>query len=178
MYLWYLRLNTLFFFALTYLIITSALSSLTVLYHSPNIRQQIDNHNILLFRSFHNDYLSLDIDEVYIDIDYQIDLRPIWNWNVKQIFLYLSAEYIDNKTDKISEIVLWDKIIQSSSDSDLYSVNERMKYVLRDFYKDLRNKDIKLTFHYDLMPYIGLVKNQRISKPIYIFNLGQEYVTI
>ena len=29
----------------------------------------------------------------YLTFDLKVDLEPLFNWNVKQLFLYLSAEY-------------------------------------------------------------------------------------
>jgi hypothetical protein len=28
-----------------------------------------------------------------VNVDFQADLTPLFNWNVKQLFLYLTAEY-------------------------------------------------------------------------------------
>ena len=40
----------------------------------------------------------------------QADLNPLFNWNVKQLFLYLTAEY-ETPNNKLNQVVLWDKII-------------------------------------------------------------------
>ena len=34
----------------------------------------------------------------YLTFDLKVDLEPLFNWNVKQLFLYLSAEYSTPKT--------------------------------------------------------------------------------
>ena len=37
----------------------------------------------------------------YLTFDLKVDLEPLFNWNVKQLFLYLSAEYSTPK-NKVS----------------------------------------------------------------------------
>lgn len=33
----------------------------------------------------------------FLTFDLKADLNPIFNWNVKQLFLYLTAEYVTDK---------------------------------------------------------------------------------
>ena len=66
-----------------------------------------------------------------MNLTIQADLNPLFNWNVKQLFLYLTAEYQtpNNKLNQVEfkvhtcrfkylqkinerfQVVLWDKII-------------------------------------------------------------------
>ena len=41
----------------------------------------------------------------YLTFDLKVDLEPLFNWNVKQLFLYLSAEYSTpkNKVDLVKK---------------------------------------------------------------------------
>jgi len=39
----------------------------------------------------------------------EADLNPLFNWNVTQLFLYLTAEY-QTPNNKLSQVVLWDKM--------------------------------------------------------------------
>ena len=43
--------------------------------------------------------------------DLNADLRSIFSWNTKQLFVYVQAEY-ETEDNKRNEIVLWDSIIQ------------------------------------------------------------------
>lgn len=58
------------------------------------------------------------------------DLSPLFNWNTKQLFVYLQAEYSDAQGVK-NEVVIWDKIIRTKEDANL-SLNGRNKYVFRN----------------------------------------------
>ena len=42
--------------------------------------------------------------------DLTADLRTVFNWNVKILFLFLTAEY-ESTTNAINQVVIWDKII-------------------------------------------------------------------
>uniref|UniRef100_A4IH30 Signal peptidase complex subunit 3 n=1 Tax=Xenopus tropicalis TaxID=8364 RepID=A4IH30_XENTR len=46
----------------------------------------------------------------FITFDINADLQPIFDWNVKQLFIYLSAEYA-TRSNTLNQVVLWDKII-------------------------------------------------------------------
>lgn len=41
----------------------------------------------------------------------EADLRSVFSWNTKQLFVYLQAEY-ETPSNKINQIVLWDAIIE------------------------------------------------------------------
>ena len=41
------------------------------------------------------------------------DLRSVWNWNVKQLFVYVTAEY-ETKPNVLNQVVVWDTIISDS----------------------------------------------------------------
>ena len=42
----------------------------------------------------------------FITFDLQADLNPLFNWNVKQLFLYLTAEYVtENNVSQNQRIV-------------------------------------------------------------------------
>ncbi|KAF7790727.1 hypothetical protein EIP86_001683 [Pleurotus ostreatoroseus] len=58
------------------------------------------------------------------------DLTSLFNWNTKQLFLYVQAEYT-NAQGVYNEVVIWDKIIRSKEEANL-AVSGRNKYVFRN----------------------------------------------
>jgi len=36
---------------------------------------------------------TLEADVAVLRFDLDVDLRPVWNWNVKMLFVYITAEY-------------------------------------------------------------------------------------
>ena len=54
----------------------------------------------------------------FLTFDLKADLTPLFNWNVKQLFLYLTAEY-ETQANVVNQVVLWDKIIQRGENAVL-----------------------------------------------------------
>ena len=64
-------------------------------------------------------------------------MTPIFNWNCKELFLYLVAEYETSK-NKLNQVVLWDKIIERG-DNAIVNVNHKPnKYYFFDDGDELR----------------------------------------
>ena len=57
-------------------------------------------------------------DQTFINFDLKADLSPLFNWNVKALYLYLTAEYI-TKDNVLNEMVLWDKIVMNGEKMEL-----------------------------------------------------------
>ena len=50
-------------------------------------------------------------DLAMVSLNIHADMSPIFNWNVKQLFMYLVAEYSTMK-NVVNQVVLWDKIVK------------------------------------------------------------------
>ena len=65
----------------------------------------------------------------FLTFDLKADLTPLFNWNVKQLFLYLTAEY-ETQANVVNQVVLWDKIIQRGENAVLdYRQYRSLEYV-------------------------------------------------
>uniref|UniRef100_A0A7S1NJW9 Signal peptidase complex subunit 3 n=1 Tax=Eutreptiella gymnastica TaxID=73025 RepID=A0A7S1NJW9_9EUGL len=95
-------------------------------------------------------------EEAHVTLDLDADLRPLLHWNVKQLFVFVSASYT-TKLHKTSEVVLWDFIISSKEQAQFYFQGVTNKYPLVDKGKNLRNANITLKFHWNTMPHSGLL---------------------
>lgn len=67
----------------------------------------------------------------FLTFDLTTDLSHLFNWNVKQLFLYLTAEYI-TPTNELNQVVLWDKIILRGENALLDFKNMNTKYYFWD----------------------------------------------
>ncbi|KAG8901789.1 hypothetical protein FRB99_005106 [Tulasnella sp. 403] len=86
------------------------------------------------------------------------DLEPLFNWNTKQLFVYITAEYDQQKTDVHNQVVIWDGIIRKRKDAKLRLVKQRPKYPLREFSGKFQTAlGANYTLHYDVMPYVGIL---------------------
>ena len=80
--------------------------------------------------------------------DLEFDTGPIWNWNTKQLFLYVVAEYQTEKND-INRVVIWDKIILKKD------IEKAKSTVVK--YKNVKNK------YYFFDDGAGLLNNQEVK---------------
>ncbi|XP_058854738.1 signal peptidase complex subunit 3 [Acipenser ruthenus] len=93
----------------------------------------------------------------FITFDVTADLRPLFDWNVKQLFLYLSADY-ETKSNALNQVVLWDKIILRGENTKLSLKDMKSKYFFFDDGNGLRgNKNITLTLSWNVVPNAGIL---------------------
>lgn len=89
-----------------------------------------------------------------LSFDLQADLRLVFDWNVKQLFVYLVAEY-SSPGFPLTQAVIWDKIIQTRKEAVLDYHGMEAEYYLTD--DNLRGKDIRLKLKWNVIPYVGLL---------------------
>ncbi|TDH16629.1 hypothetical protein EPR50_G00021520 [Perca flavescens] len=83
--------------------------------------------------------------------------QPVFDWNVKQLFLYLSAEY-STKSNSLNQVVLWDKIVLRGENTKLNLRDMKSKYFFFDDGNGLRaNKNITLTLSWNVVPNAGIL---------------------
>ncbi|KAF7360254.1 Signal peptidase subunit 3 [Mycena venus] len=77
---------------------------------------------------------------------------PLFNWNTKQLFLYLDAEYTNAKGVK-NAVVIWDRIVRRKADAKIH-VQGQQKYPFKDKHT-FRDASATYTLRYNLMPHVG-----------------------
>ncbi|KAG8787070.1 hypothetical protein FRC15_010010 [Serendipita sp. 397] len=83
------------------------------------------------------------------------DLRPLFHWNTKQVFVYLSAEYTNGKGLE-NEVVIWDRIVRRQRDARIRIENGQNKYFFKDHSGSFRNvSEAEFTLKYNVMPWVG-----------------------
>lgn len=111
----------------------------------------------------------------FIALPLQTDLEHIFNWNAKELFLYLSAEYTTSK-NKVNQVVLWDKIIRRGESAKLNYKSMNTKYYFWDDGLGLRgNENITLTLSWNVIPNAGRLDIAH-GKEVYRFAFPKEYL--
>ncbi|KAH7104643.1 signal peptidase 22 kDa subunit [Auriculariales sp. MPI-PUGE-AT-0066] len=94
----------------------------------------------------------------FFKFDYSADLQPLFDWNTKQVFLYLVADYT-NFQGVHNEVVIWDRIVRRKEDARLRISGQNNKYPFKDYSRKFSNSsDVGFTMRYNLMPHVGLLK--------------------
>jgi signal peptidase complex subunit 3 len=92
-----------------------------------------------------------------LQFDLEADLTPLFNWNTKQVFVYLTAEYPGKIPGSSNKVTYWDKIITSKNRANLTLYNEKSKYSVWDVEDTFRNREAVVRLEWDIQPYVGLL---------------------
>lgn len=128
----WVRLNAVIFFALTVLLVMAAFCAFSTYLHTTKPMVKKLNLNTLTSLRKHG-----GVDRALLRFDLHADLTPAFHWNLKQLFVFVVAEYA-TKLNPLNQVILWDKIIQSPQDAVLKLNNEFVKYALIDQGAELR----------------------------------------
>lgn len=90
-----------------------------------------------------------------LQFDLDADLTPLFNWNTKQIFVYLTAEYDGKSEGSSNRVTYWDKIITSKDDAVLSLKGAKAKYSVWDVEKSFRGREANVRLEWNVQPYIG-----------------------
>lgn len=90
-----------------------------------------------------------------ISFDLSADLTPLFNWNTKQVFVYLTAEYDGKSAGSGSTVTYWDKIINDKKDAVLNMKNVKSKYSVWDVEKSFRGRNATLKLQWNVQPWVG-----------------------
>lgn len=165
----WVRLNAVIFFALTILLALASMCAFSTYFHSakPTLRT-LRLKNLKSLRNHRG------IDQAVLSFDLNADLRPAFHWNLKQLFVYVVAEY-ETSANPLNQVIIWDKIVKSPKEAMLKTSDEFVKYALIDQGAELRGKKITLKLMWDHMPLTGrLYVHEEGNKS---FTLPDEYTT-
>eukprot|EP00111_Clytia_hemisphaerica_P000270 TCONS_00000694-protein len=133
------RLNVVFAYCLSVLAaVTFAcfLTTYTVLPNAdPDIEYEVSRQVVKHVRDFTATRAKNDLG--FLKFNLKSDLEPLFNWNVKQLFLYLAAEY-ETPENGLNQVVLWDKIIKRGENAYLDLREMNCKYYFFDDGSGLR----------------------------------------
>ncbi|KAI4839286.1 signal peptidase complex subunit 3 [Plasmodium brasilianum] len=121
-------------------------------------------------RIVYNRYIKGD--EVVLSLDLSYDMRKAFNWNLKQLFLYVLVTYQTPEKVK-NEVIIQDYIIKNKKTAKKNFKNFITKYSLKDYYNGLRNNLIILQVCYKYMPIVGFARSYEGAKISY--RLPAEY---
>ncbi|KAL7647453.1 UNVERIFIED_CONTAM: hypothetical protein RMT77_001049 [Armadillidium vulgare] len=149
------RLNAVCAFNLSTLAALTFLCFASTFFNDYNTQVSINAANVVL-KNVPDYIVSREKNDLGIlKIDVTSDLEPLFNWNVKQLFLYLTAEY-ESKNNKLNQVVLWDKIIKRGEKALIKIKNEPLKYYFWDDGNGLLgHKNVTLYLSWNIIPNAG-----------------------
>jgi len=98
-------------------------------------------------------------------IDIDVDMTPVFEWHVKQVFFFVMVEY-KGLSKRRNQVVIYDTIIRDK-DQALISREGIVKYPLIDESEDLRDVSVRLRLGYEIFPQFG---------PLALFGTGRKII--
>ncbi|KAH8116583.1 signal peptidase [Phellopilus nigrolimitatus] len=112
--------------------------------------------NIKIYTGRNDHFRTRDHEFSFLKFNVSADLTPLFDWNTKQLFLYLGAEFTSADGTQ-NEVVIWDRIVRRKEDA-VINVNGKSKYILRDMAKTFEHASpAHYTLKYNVMPYVGVL---------------------
>ena len=111
-----------------------------------------------------------------ISLNIHADMSPIFNWNVKQLFIYLVAEYSTMK-NVVNQVVLWDRIIKRTDPLVILEESIHPKYYFLDDGSNLlSHQNVTLLLKWNIVPNAGRLENAEGAAQ-YVVKFPSNYVT-
>ncbi|GAA6064502.1 hypothetical protein JCM10212_001810 [Sporobolomyces blumeae] len=103
----------------------------------------------------------------FVKFDLKADLKPLFNWNTKQVFVSLVADYSTPRHPENS-VVVWDRIMPSARHARLNIQDGRQKYEFKEISDSFANVSATFSLHYQIQPHVGFLTHGEIvtTEPI------------
>jgi len=149
------RANTIFAFTLSVLAGLTLLCFASTAFVDRNAEVMIEGKNAIV-KNVPDYSASREKNDLgFINFDLSADLQGLFNWNVKQLFVYMTAEY-ETASNKLNQVVLWDKIISRGKEAFLDYEDLKSKYYFFDDGHGLKsNKNVTITLSWNIIPNAG-----------------------
>ncbi|BGP03211.1 Signal peptidase complex subunit [Rhodotorula toruloides] len=111
--------------------------------------------NVLLGRSQH-DWRAKEREFAFVKFDLKADLSPLFNWNTKQVFVYLTADYATPEYPD-NTVVVWDRIVRSPRHARIDVQDGKQKYEFKEISSTFSNVSATFSLQYQVQPYVGVL---------------------
>lgn len=117
MYSSLVRVQNVFSFLTSVVFAVAAAMAVSVLLSSQTPTAELTLKNVRVVKGRPHYYSTKREEYAHITFDLDTDLSSLFNWNTKQVFLYITASYPSQSPDSIpaSEAIIWDAIIPSTA---------------------------------------------------------------
>jgi len=163
------RLNAVFFYSLSMLGFLAFMAAGATYWHTAEPKINVSLKKIILRK-----IQGAGHDQAILSLQMDADLRSVFNWNVKQLFVYVTAEY-ETKANVLNQVVVWDQIISEPSHAWIRSSSVANKYSLTDQGYGLRDNNVTLAFNWNTVPSTGLLTMSHAYSSVHRFTVPAEY---
>lgn len=111
----------------------------------------------------------------FVTFNLEADFANAFDWNTKQLFLYLTALY-ETKDNVVNQVVLWDHIIERGDETRVSLKNQHTKYYFWDDGNGLKGNNVTLTLSLNVVPNAGFLPIAT-SPVTHSFSFPKEYIS-
>lgn len=149
------RANAVFAYTLSVLAALTFLCFLSTAFKSKMTPVSVDSSDVILKKAMLSGHMVNDL--AYLTIDFKADFSSLFDWNTKQLFIYIFAEYATSN-NPVNQVVLWDKIILRGEKAVINYKEINGKYPFFDDGTGLRgNSNVSLVVSWNLIPDAGML---------------------
>lgn len=93
----------------------------------------------------------------FVNLSLDADLSTLFNWNTKQVFVYLTVSYPGAPGTKHSdnEVTIWDAIVTEKKHARVRINNEKAKYQFNDISGKFLGRNATARFAWNVQPHVG-----------------------
>jgi len=173
------RANALFAFTITVLAVLTGLCAVSTMFkdyeQTADIRIHTGKRVVKSVPDYGSGRKTNDLGFITFDLD--ADFTRTFDWNTKELFLYMTAHYT-TKNNVVNQIVLWDHIMRRGEEPRLQLRNQNTKYYFFDDGYGLKaNENITLTLSMNVIPNAGVL-NTVTSRTIHQFAFPAQYSNV
>ncbi|KAG2039730.1 signal peptidase 22 kDa subunit, partial [Suillus americanus] len=161
----YTRVNSISAFWSTCVMFLLGAVALSSFLFNADPKGNLDIVSLKVFHSKTRRYPFRNEEVGFVKFNLSADLTPLFNWNTKQLFVYLEAEYT-NAQGVNNTVVIWDRIVRRKEDATI-DVVQKDKYRLRDLsgsFSDVLAAQYSLK--YNVMPYVGVLSYGEAARTV------------
>ncbi|XP_065886337.1 signal peptidase complex subunit 3-like [Dysidea avara] len=149
------RANAVFAYTLSVLAALTFLCFLSTAFKSKLTPVSVTSSDVVLKKAYMSGNMVNDL--AYLTIDFKADFSSLFDWNTKQLFIYIFAEY-STADNPVNQVVLWDKIMLRGEKAEIDYKDLSAKYPFFDDGIGLKgNKNVSLVVSWNLIPDAGML---------------------
>lgn len=172
------RLNALFAFSLSIVAILTLAFALSTSFKSYDklaaIEMKVVRSLVKRMTDYHMPY-SEENDLGMVKFNLDADFEDCFDWNVKQLFIYLTANY-KTSTNALNQIVLWDYVLNRGESGQLRLRDQPPEYYMWDDGFGLRGNNVNLTLSMNIIPNAGFLQTA-VSPTVHTFSFPDTYTS-
>ncbi|PIC40416.1 hypothetical protein B9Z55_011765 [Caenorhabditis nigoni] len=152
------RANSLLAFTLWVMAAVTAACFLSTVFLDYTVSNHLEVNDIKIrnVRDYATDDKQADLATLAFNL--KVDFSRLFNWNVKQLFVYLVAEY-KSAENAVNQVVIWDRIVERSERVVMDEIGVKTKYYfLDDGAHLLKHDNVTFVLRYNVIPNAGYLR--------------------